>query len=329
MNKNQIRGMFLGTGIGDGLGMAVETFSPEKITEKYGVERVTEYLVPTGHKWFDGRKAGTTTDDAQLTLAVAEGLIENGFDMETQARKHVEAYQASTAGWGGTTRAAVRNLLNGATWDKSGVEGRGNGVAMKIAPAVAYMAGLTEQYPELKIASLQAGMTFIRNLTIMTHATEMAVCSTAGLVAAFYKCLKGDICTPGYILAFAEKAKQWHNFGVDGDDVVERFKLLSKHEEYDTARLIAEFGGGSCYAYNSVPFSLMFFLNGPETIETLYDVVSAGGDADTNGAIVGALLGALNGEEIFPQHLIDGLDQADKILEVADRFCDKLEVSDV
>lgn len=59
MNRDQIVGAFLGTAIGDSLGMPVETFSAERIAKDYG--RVTEYLVPDGHKWFDGRKAGTWT----------------------------------------------------------------------------------------------------------------------------------------------------------------------------------------------------------------------------------------------------------------------------
>ncbi|MCK9459535.1 MAG: ADP-ribosylglycohydrolase family protein [Proteobacteria bacterium] len=317
--------MFLGATIGDGLGMPVETFTPEKIKEKYGITRVTEYLVPTGHKWFDGRQAGTTTDDAQLTLAVAEGLIESGFDMNAQARKHVEAFQITTAGWGRTTKTAIRNLQNGAGWQTSGVNGVGNGVAMKIAPVGAYLRAMSDmtKTKEEKSLWLQSGFEFVRNLTLMTHRSRNVLCSTVGMVVAFYKCLEDDCdvdALPGYILKMSKAAKGWITGGEEDDDVVERLALLSKHGEYDAEKLIAEFGGGSCYCYNSIPFALMFFLNNPRSIDALYDVVSAGGDADTNGSMVGALLGALNGEEIFPKHLVDGLDGKDHILEVADLF---------
>lgn len=66
----------------------------------------------------------------------------------------------------------------------------------------------------------------------------------------------------------------------------------------------------------------MFFLRKPHSIEALYDVISAGGDTDTNGSMVGALLGALNGPNIFPDHLIEGLDQEKEIMLVANRFYD-------
>jgi ADP-ribosylglycohydrolase len=306
--------------------------SPEKIKEKYGIERVTEYLVPTGHKWFDGEKAGATTDDTALTLAVANGLIEGGFGMDIQARKHIEAYE-STKGWGSTTKMAVRNLINGAHWQASGVgigtNGRGNGVPMKISPVIALIRGMVEQTLENKKQILSEGLNFITRLCLMTHKTQMALCSTVGYGIGLYKCFDNNLDTeklPGYILEFGKAAKPWFQ-GEETDDVVERFALLSKHNEYNAERLIAEFGGGSCYCYNSIPFTLMFFLNNPRSINSLYDCISAGGDADSNGAMLGAMLGALNGEEIFPKHLVDGLDQKDRILAVADALCDKIGLS--
>ena len=85
------------------------------------------------------------------------------------------------------------------------------------------------------------------------------------------------------------------------------------------------FGQGTSYVYNSLPFSYAFFLKAPDSIETLYEVVSAGGDTDSNGSIVGGMRGALNGRKIFPQHLIDGLWQKDLILETAKRFCERFD----
>lgn len=90
--------------------------------------------------------------------------------------------------------------------------------------------------------------------------------------------------------------------------------------------IISEFGQGSAYVYNSLPFSYAFFLRNQDSIETLYDVVSAGGDTDTNGSIVGSMLGAKNGVKIFPEHLINGLWRKDEILKTANDFCDKFEI---
>jgi ADP-ribosylglycohydrolase len=90
-------------------------------------------------------------------------------------------------------------------------------------------------------------------------------------------------------------------------------------------QIALNYGGGSCYVYNSLPFSYAFFLRNPNSIETLYDVVSAGGDTDSNGSIVGSLLGALHGTSIFPKYLTDALDPTQKALleDVTNRFIEK------
>lgn len=75
------------------------------------------------------------------------------------------------------------------------------------------------------------------------------------------------------------------------------------------------FGIQRFHAADSLPATWAFFLQNPYHIRTLYDVVNAGGDTDSNGAMVGALLGALNGMSIFPQCLIDGLWQKERIVD--------------
>ena len=55
-------------------------------------------------------------------------------------------------------------------------------------------------------------------------------------------------------------------------------------------------------------------------MESLFDVVSAGHDADSNGSMIGALLGALHGTAIVPPHLVDRLRDRKAVVEVADQF---------
>jgi ADP-ribosylglycohydrolase len=123
----------------------------------------------------------------------------------------------------------------------------------------------------------------------------------------------------------AFKAKEWQQ-GEESDDLAERLKLVTQYKQYDAQRCIEEFGGGSCYCYHSMPFLYMFFLRNPHSVDALYDVVSAGGDADTNGSMVGAMLGAYNGQSVFPKHLVDGLYEKDLILKAANEFCSCLGV---
>jgi ADP-ribosylglycohydrolase len=67
----------------------------------------------------------------------------------------------------------------------------------------------------------------------------------------------------------------------------------------------------------------MFYVHNPLSIDALFDVASAGQDADSNASMIGALLGALHGTVIFPAHLVDGLRDREAVLEVADQFQEK------
>jgi len=324
MTKDKIQGMFLGIYLGDAMGMVCETWPPEKREEIYG--RITTLLEPSGHKWFDGEKAGTPTDDWQLSKAVAEGLMHPAPKrMSNHVIHHVEALKESTAGWGRSTKESVMRLDAGMDWYQSGQKmGVGNGVAMKIAPVGALIA--TSPNKTWRYNS------FVVNLTQMTHRTVLA-CSSAYIHALAVKdcLLTKELDTERFIKNACINAnwieKNCRKFKGDTitDKISDRLTELSNHKEYDTKRIIEEFGAGSCYVYNSLPFTYMFFVKNPHSIESLYDVINAGGDTDTNGSILGAMLGALNGTEIFPKELIESIPKEyyEEVMDLANRFADK------
>jgi ADP-ribosylglycohydrolase len=323
--------MFLGILIGDALGMPVETFTAEKIAKQYG--RVSEYLVPDGHKWFNGHKAGTYTDDTQLTLAVAEALIDAGFDMESQTRHHVAALKETDSGWGNTTRNAIRRLANGANWQNSGLggngQGTGNGVAMKIAPVGALLAKtpIIDQSEDSNKTYFVAD--FILQLNSMTHRTSLSSSAALAQAAAIAYCFRLQDFTAFHVDTFFKEVISASLVGESAfpetltDNLTERLKYLEQRWPLSQAEAIEEFGGGSCYCFHSIPFTFSFFINQPYSVTSLYDVINAGGDTDSNGSMVGALLGALHGKSIFPQRLIDGVLDRDKVLDVAGRFAEK------
>ena len=333
--KDKVLGMFFGIAIGDALGMPVETFSAEKIATTYG--RVTDYKIPDGHKWFNGQPAGMITDDTQLTLAVAEGLIEADLDMDAQAKHHVAALKETDSGWGRTTRDSVRRIANGSHWSESGIgsEGLGNGVAMKVAPVGARWS-LAKRKPEdfKKLTEVNplngeaAFFQFIESLNAMTHRTSLSNSATFAQILAVDYCFS---CKQFDIEEFEDVVVHASSFGsylfeetLTDDNITNRLStLFYNHSDYNAEKLIADFGGGSCYVYNSLPFTYGFLLQNPNSIESLYDVVNAGGDTDSNGSMLGALLGALHGIDIFPRSLIEGLLQKDRVFDVANRFAEK------
>jgi len=332
--KNRIKGMMLGVAVGDALGMPVETFSPEKIREAYPETggMIRKYIQPRAHKWFDGREAGTTTDDTQLTLAVARALIQNNGhpNMEAIADAHVDAFLVDDSSWGGTTRDAVRALANGSAWEDSGLHqsnrGLGNGVPMKIAPIAAYQV-VNERH-------LSTSWAIGVKMAIMTHKTSVAVESGMAHLAGLAYLLKTnpENVDISYLYSHVRNACLFGLSMAEGrvektkDQLWVRMKEIENYQLYDNEKTIEEFNGGGCYCYDSVPFTYMFFARNYKTIDSLYDCVSCGGDADTNGSMLASMLGALHGPDIFPKHLIEGLDQGQEILDTTEELCSVLKI---
>ena len=314
--------MFLGIQIGDALGMPVESRTAKEIKEKYG--RIERMISPKDHKYLSDNKAGTYTDDTQLTLAVAKGLIADPLNMDSQVKFHLDAFNKSTSGWGRSTREAVSRLANGCTWQTSGqlngeFTGKGNGVSMKVSP----VAALFDLYDENKVVS------FIKKLSLMTHRTNMAVISGMTQSFAVRYCLmtnEKEFNSNTFIEWVLSGANIGNNEFPDvceeKDNLYLRLKSLKKHNEYTTKKIIEDYNGGTCYCYNSLPFTYLFFLKDYDSIDAMYNVIAAGGDTDTNASMVGGLLGALHGYTVFPEHLIATLDEKERkeVLEVSKLF---------
>jgi ADP-ribosylglycohydrolase len=324
--RDKVRGNFLGVAIGDALGKPAEMSKPNQ----YG--RITDYLDCSSHKYFDNDHKGTTTDDWQLTKAVARAMITTGkFDLDEIAVEHGKEFAISVRGWGGSTREAVARIVEGVHWKEAGKtteknRGLGNGVSMKASPAGLYMA-LTN--PSCDNPPWDEHVKNIADMAIMTHYTSIAV--TSGLAHAFAT-LKCFSVTPetfdpdsfvNVIIGAAQIGRQYCP-GTLNDDMQVRFERLKRpYTPKGFIDPIEEFGGGSCYVYDSLPFTYAFFLRNPQSIESLYDCVSAGGDTDSNGSMLAGLLGALHGTSIFPNHLVDGLKNKDEVLEIADQFYER------
>jgi len=320
ITKSKIRGMLLGVCIGDAFGAPFES-KPFEIVKQ--IKKIENYR--------SGRMGkGCFTDDGQLTIAVAKALISaNGFDMDEIANQHVVAYKDTVSGWGSTTREAIKKIAEGVNWSKSGDfggainRGLGNGVPMKVAPLAAYLA-------------LQNVQDFTKNcvdFTAMTHQTSIAVSSCLAHVTALVHCL-GTSAVNFNTKEFLDKLVAASDLGrgyypeTFKDNITDKIKGLQTLYQnpkllYSDEHLVNEYGGGTCYVYNSLPLSYAFFIRGPFKVQSMVDVAYVGGDSDTNASMVGGLLGALCGESVFPQHLVDGLDKKEEIVGLADSLFEK------
>lgn len=319
--RDRITGMYLGIAIGDALGTPVELWPQERIAAEHGLIR--DYLPTNRHKFHGDLMAGVTTDDTQLTLSVSDALVEAGrFDMEAMARHHLKAYNESTCGWGRSTRDSLENLKNGRHWTAAAAgTGVGNGIVMKIGPLAAYYACRPESvYTKM----LEA----VRDFSVFTHKTSLAVSSGLAHVAALHFCMgRGAIGfdRAEFVDFTSSAARLGEQFLPETltDKLADRLAGLSEAWLWSDAEIREKCGKGSPYVYNSQPFSYAHFLRSPMTIDGLYECVSNGGDTDSNGSIMASLLGAMHGPGIFPERLVKGLVEGPKVLAAAQAFCAK------
>jgi ADP-ribosylglycohydrolase len=337
---DRVMGMFLGIAIGDALGMPFEKiFTPAELLAMPD-EAFADYQdPPAGHKFHGGKlKAGETTDDTQLSLAVAESLIACGcIDLDHQAQAHVAAMEERISGWGKGTLSAIQRIKEGVHWKESGVlGGAGNGVMMKVSPVGAYM-----MLANGKSFPLNKEMQNLLDLSLMTHQSRMGMAQGVIQAVSVARAMVWDertesgnaqedfrkdfleraICQCDYIESlYAGQIKD----GIT-DRLTDRLMDLQENRRYeeDLETLAARYGERPFYVYDSLPLTYACFLKDPDSFQAVINAIRVGGDTDTNASIVGALLGAKNGISVFPSKLIDGLKEKSKILGVAERFCEK------
>lgn len=341
LSRDRIRGMFLGVAIGDALGVPVETFDAVRIKHEFG--RITTYIQNPTHTWSAHKPAGMWSDDTQLTLAVAESIIETGaLDLENQAKWHMYLLdEFGDLGLGGSTRDALNRLRAGAPPTESGKtqnpkRGMGNALPMKSAPIGALFASqlrLTPVDGAHNTALWFRTVELVAGFTAMTHRTIVAVESALSHVYAVSHCLTTERpIDPGQFLQLASGAAANANDlslpGVgDLADRLWRFRSVNVSALADE-QVAALNGDDAFLVRNSLLVAYACFLRHHDSVLSLYEAIAAGGDTDTNASITGSLVGALKGASVFPDHLVRGLVHRDRILDTAERLCDRLGIEE-
>jgi len=337
-----VRGSMIGLAIGDALGMPVETMTYEEIMAVTNGKGITDFVAPIQKKFKSCRNflPGQWTDDTQLALAVAESLIRSkGFNLEDQALAHVEAYKESTRGWGGTTKKSIEEIMNGIRKPNEPAKdkpdgGAGNGVAMKIAPLAIFHAlkatHLREKYYPCTYRIFKNDAI---TLGLMTHHNFKA--SIGALLVG------NEIINQVHYRTGISPAQIGFN-PLDWSKLIEeeifderlrgvldmeksfRKNLLPSLMTRDVEGLRGVTGMGF-HVVDTVCFVLGIYrqMSYPYNFEdSIIKTISSGGDADTNAAMVGAILGAKLGIDAIPQRWLDGLYKRDEIIKVADDLLD-------
>ncbi|MEM8600213.1 MAG: ADP-ribosylglycohydrolase family protein [Bacteroidota bacterium] len=303
LSPDRVRGTLLGTAIGDALGMPIEHLSHQNVRLYY--KGIKEFRADEKRGELD---AGQWTGDTQRTLALARVLAKTnaGETVAERLRDEVMDVLPHARRW---QPGLVGALEHGAAFDTPT-----NGAAVTMAPLAVWLA-LDEHSED--------GIVFVRTIVEATHRHPASVAAACGQAFAIHTALRAapDLFDAEAfweaVLIATRDAEQ--RLGDADTSVSDRLAALQGNLDDFPLDLQDACGGTGARASESWPFALAMFARNPHLPEaTLLSAINVGGDANSVGAMCGALLGALNGADAFPQAWHDGLEARDEILAAAD-----------
>lgn len=311
----------MGTAVGDALGMPIEGLSHQNVRTYY--KGIKEYRDDEERKDLE---AGQWTDDTQMTFALVRVLAE--FPTPEDAWKWpgavAEAYVAlrpEARRWGPTTTAAIDRLAEGIPPSEAGAEDRPtDGAAMRAAPLGAWWAA-TE-------VSRDDAFEAIRSVLAVTHRHPVALAAGWGQAVAVRTALtqRLDEFDREAFWDTLVASTTWAEQQLGADDWVSaRLRALEGHIDEFPLDLRDACDGVGVRADEAWPYACAMVARRPHLLEnTLLSGINVGGDADTTGAMMGALLGGLHGWTAFPNEWKEGLEAADRLQMEAEAFADAL-----
>jgi ADP-ribosyl-[dinitrogen reductase] hydrolase len=324
------RGCLLGMAVGDALGAPLEGLSAQQIRAHY--VQVVDYVdgvrawKKKPYRW---RLPGLYSDDTQQALALADSLLDCGrVDLDRLAETYLAlatpkgSYQGSHRGIGRSFRNVLADLERGVSPRHTAQDSAGIGAAMRIAPVALYYAGQPEAMVE---AVLEA--------SLMTHRDCRSLGGALAVAFAVARLAAGAPRDPSFLLwlaadvargedriaaAHADRASSLsrHRHSLS-NAIAHTESLLDLPRERALAALVDQANrhgaAPACrrptmgFPPACIPTCLYLLLTTDSFEDALIDVVNLGGDADSAGAILGALAGAHYGAAAIPDRWLAGL----------------------
>lgn len=258
---SRARAAFIGSAIGDALGAPVEFMTRGEIKDKYGVLREM-----VGGGWLR-LKPGQVTDDTEMSLCIARGIADaRGWTLTGIADNLAAWLKSKPIDVGDTCRRGIRNyLLKGTLETPPNNWDGGNGAAMRMLPVALFTLGDAELMTKYSVE--QAHLTH-------NHPLSDAACITLG-----------------NLVHLGLTGRSLRRMRREVDETVEAYPAFG-FEPYK--------GLATGYVVDTMQTVFHCFFRSRSFESCLIDTVNQGGDADTTGAIAGALAGAYYGEEGIP-----------------------------
>ena len=269
--RSRARAAFIGLAVGDALGAPVEFMTAAEIVAEYGLLKEI-----VGGGWLR-LKPGQVTDDTAMALCIARAVVKSGRWSLTAIADNFAAWLKSRpVDVGDTCRRGIRNyMLKGTLETPYNQWDAGNGALMRMLPAALFTLGDDRLMADCVVAQAR-----------ITHNHPLS---------------DGACVIMGKLLHLAL-------LGVSKNRLRSELELL--FAGFEKFRFHAYKGLSTGYVVDTMQTVLYNFFRGQNFEECLVDTVNRGGDADTAGAIVGALAGAYYDLEGIPKRWLKRMDRS-------------------
>ncbi len=323
--KSRYQGCLLGGAVGDALGAPVEFTSFANIIEQFGANGIQDFAPAYG-------RIGAITDDTQMTLFTAEGLVRAHVRghlkgicdppsvvhgaylrwLRTQGEKPAKLdHEIEMDGWlvsvstlwnrrcpGNTCLSALRDTRQ--LGQNAGNKSKGCGTVMRIAPV-----GLLRQDGVFELAS---------RIAALTHGHPSGILA-AGFLAELLKEINlGRSLSEALPMAKASLIEQ--------DNHVEVLAAIERAEAAassgDSSAVSAGKLGEGWIAEEALSIALFSALQERNFEHAVVTAVNHSGDSDSTGAIAGNICGLLYGVESIPERWLSRLEMREEIGQIAD-----------
>lgn len=345
MNKqqlqNKIRGSITGGAIGDALGYPIEfVYSFNDICARYGKEGITEFDM--SYPWLESEeKKALFSDDTQMTLYTAEGLLEAERNGKPIAPTVCNAYLAWYAHQAGRkvkisyqsklseieelnqNRAPGNTCLSALAAIHAGKEpqnaSKGCGGIMRVAPVGLY--GAAHDWSPADTARL-AG-----ELAELTHLHPLSTYSSATLAVIVQLCASSeDAVDKEMFKGIVDKSLKIVSdvYGADAAAMDEFRKIVGnamslEDDPQSDWQIIEDRIGEGWVAEETLAIALFSTLRHVDDFTgCLISAVNHGGDSDSTGAVAGNIIGAILGDDAIPGKFKKEIQLRDLLLHAAD-----------
>jgi len=319
---DRVRGSIVGLAIGDALGHPTEFVSSvAAIRSRWGPKGVTGFEASGRHP------PGTFTDDTQMTIAVARGLIRAGHkdidELMTLMGREFVAWSRSSENNrapGGTCLRGCRELERHVAWRSAGVrDSKGCGAAMRAAPIGLYFHDDVDAM--IRMAAAQSALTHRHPTGIASSVAAAAPVAYAvregkidGMLEFTRDCVKKLSKEMLVEVGCDERLAQEIGTNEMMASLDETTASLETEAE-DVCKLL----GGAWIGEEAVATALwcVFRARG-DFSEAVLRGANSSGDSDSIACIAGSIAGALAGYEALPGDWRAAVEKPDMLVGLAD-----------